>query len=321
MGVKEKFKSVMNVYKQFRKNHHKFRNATVRYYNFWALQKSEDCWFTQFIEHRNINPNKKTINFFSVYGHPLTRFFTSSPKIFFTGENIFSESFTSHNQHNKSYLKGYDLALGFDYLDQENYLRLPLWILYIIPANADLDTIKNLIEKYNDTGFRLSENRKRFCANISRHDKNGIRKNIIELLNSVNDVTCAGSFLQNTDELQSQYNDNKIDFLKNFKFNICPENSNSDGYVTEKLFEAIVSGCIPIYWGSGNNPESNIINQDAVLFYDPKQPELLVKKIETLWQDEKAYEEFCSIKPFKEDAAEIIWKKLNLLEYKFKKII
>lgn len=46
-----------------------------------------------------------------------------------------------------------------------------------------------------------------------------------------------------------RFEGNKIDLLKNFKYNLCYENSIHEGYVTEKLFDAKFAGCIPIYYG------------------------------------------------------------------------
>jgi glycosyltransferase involved in cell wall biosynthesis len=321
MSITSKFKSFYNLYKNLKKDHQKFKDSNIRYYNFWALSKAEDCWFTKFINHRNINIDQKIINFLSVYGSPQTVWFVKRPKIFFSGENIFSKYFPAHNRYIKTYRKDYDLSLGFNYLEDKSYLRLPLWILYIIPPDADFQTIETLINQYNDPQLRLRENRKNFCANISRHDINGMRKSIIELLNPIHTVACAGDFLNNTRDLKEKYNDDKLKYLKTFKLNICPENSNDKGYVTEKLFEAITSGSIPIYWGSDNHPESTIINQEAVLFYDENNPQALFEKVQELYSDEKAYETFCHIKPFKDNAAEEIWEILNALESKIKAIL
>lgn len=321
MNFKSKIKSFLTDLKRFRQDYRKFKFSKIRYYNFWTLSKSEDCWFTQFIEHRNINSDKKIINFFSVYGASQVSFTIKSPKIFFTGENIFNSDYkTPYNKYHRSYLENYNLSLGFNYSSHKKYMRFPLWILYIIPADANFEAIKNLIDQYNNPEFRLNNKRENFCANISRLDNIGIRKKIIDTLNSIQQVKCAGSFMQNTNELQEKYNDNKIEYLKTFKFNICPENSNTKGYVTEKLFEAITSGTIPIYWGSDNNPESTIINQEAVLFFDENNPQKLIDKVSLLSNDEKAYEDFCRIKPFKDNAAEEIWKSLNELSYKLEKI-
>jgi hypothetical protein len=44
----------------------------------------------------------------------------------------------------------------------------------------------------------------------------------------------------------------KLNILKNYQFNICLENTNFDYYCTEKIWDSISSGCLPIYFGQGN---------------------------------------------------------------------
>lgn len=45
--------------------------------------------------------------------------------------------------------------------------------------------------------------------------------------------------------------DSKIKTLSNFKYSICYENICSHkGYITEKIFDCFLAGCIPIYWGA-----------------------------------------------------------------------
>ena len=43
--------------------------------------------------------------------------------------------------------------------------------------------------------------------------------------------------------------DNKSSVIKNSTFNICFENCVYPGYLSEKVFDAILGGAIPIYWG------------------------------------------------------------------------
>ncbi len=55
--------------------------------------------------------------------------------------------------------------------------------------------------------------------------------------------------------------ENKSEFLSQYKFNLCFENSQGYGYVTEKILDAYFSHTIPIYWGSPSvakdfNPKS-----------------------------------------------------------------
>lgn len=45
----------------------------------------------------------------------------------------------------------------------------------------------------------------------------------------------------------------KIETLQHYKFCICYENMrNSQGYITEKIFDVLIAGSIPIYWGAQN---------------------------------------------------------------------
>ena len=43
----------------------------------------------------------------------------------------------------------------------------------------------------------------------------------------------------------------KVEFLKRYRFNLCPENSRSSdgGYTTEKMPQAHLAGAVPVYWG------------------------------------------------------------------------
>jgi hypothetical protein len=73
--------------------------------------------------------------------------------------------------------------------------------------------------------------------------------------------------------------EDKIEVLANFKFCLCFENTSFKGYVTEKLFDCLYSGTIPIYLG---DPEIDLIVPSDV-FID-------VRKFDT-WED---LELFCN---------------------------
>ena len=56
-----------------------------------------------------------------------------------------------------------------------------------------------------------------------------------------------------TSEEDSRFVDrsrSKLEFLKNSNFNLCYENCNADYYVSEKIWEAISAGCLPIYYAN-----------------------------------------------------------------------
>ncbi|HNX75892.1 MAG TPA: glycosyltransferase family 10 [Candidatus Rifleibacterium sp.] len=46
---------------------------------------------------------------------------------------------------------------------------------------------------------------------------------------------------------------NKNETLRDYRFSICYENARDiPGYITEKIFDCLFAGCIPIYWGANN---------------------------------------------------------------------
>lgn len=321
-----KFRSYLRAYLNYLRDKKNNRGSSVSFYNFWPRQqnKAQDTWFSDFVHYYKLDTGGKKINFVSLFGKKESVYFIKHPRIFFTGENIHSTLVNDrYTLINQAYLSKFDLSLGFDYEtieDKVNYMRLPLWILYLIPFDATFEDIRDLIKNLNHPQHRSAVYHTRFGCNISKHDNNGIRRKMITLLSKIDEIKCAGNFMNNTSELRNEFKDNKLHYLRNFKFNICPENSNFPGYVTEKIFESIQAGCIPIYWGSENKPEPEILNPDAILFYCDTREEELFEKIKMLHENISAYEDFIRIPPFREKAAERIWEKLSTLKSKLEKL-
>ena len=55
--------------------------------------------------------------------------------------------------------------------------------------------------------------------------------------------------------------------IAEFRFNLAFENSQSPGYVTEKVYDGLSAGTIPVYWGAPDVdeyvPEGSIIVWDG----------------------------------------------------------
>ena len=61
----------------------------------------------------------------------------------------------------------------------------------------------------------------------------------------------------------------KFDILANYTFNLCLENTIAPFYCTEKIWNAITSGCLPIYYGSGTRiyddfPQNSFLDYSAL---------------------------------------------------------
>ena len=305
----------LSSYKYTFKRH--FNPSRYQYYNWWS-KRPNDFWLSRFIEY-HFAPRIK-VTFFSCFRNkiPIGASFPGI-KIFCSGENLSADlvpdRITSYSNHR---LDEVDLALGFEYKQEANYIRFPLWIWHrdFINPKATLEDIKRKIANINKSETRLNLSRTRFTAQISSHDIGGERMALINLLSPIMTIDCAGKFNRNTDELQTVYDDKKEDFLANYRFCICPENSLGDGYITEKVFESIASGCIPIYWGACL--EEGILNPQAILRYAKGKEKELFEQVQLLWKDENAYKEFAMQPPFLDGAAEKIWEMLENLRKKLK---
>ena len=301
----------------------KFRNNSQRYhhiyfYNWWD-GNIEDVWLYKFIVSRNLNTSRKPINFISVFGDKkIINKIKEGHQIFYTGENIHSQF---HLQYSDYLLnnQNIDLALGFDYFENPRYIRFPLWIQYILPPNA---TDEEIVARCQELRHPDISKKSKFASIIARYDWDGRRKQIYDRLNKVGDISCPSAMFHNDDSLKTIFNDNKIEYLQQFWFNICPENSNSYGYVTEKIFEAIESGCIPIYWGSYNKPEEGILNKDAMILWDMQSDNTEnIKLIQYLIADPNRLKDFCSQPRLMNGAEDIIIETINKLKKKILTII
>lgn len=77
----------------------------------------------------------------------------------------------------------------------------------------------------------------------------------------------------------------KIPYLRHYKFAICYENMTSKTYLTEKIFDILHAGCVPIYWGAQDITQ--LIPQKAyILREDFGSDEELYHYLETMPESE-----------------------------------
>ena len=306
----------------------------ILYYNWWNKQPAEEIWFTTFLRSHGFldrNPKTRFVCFSSLGNLNILRldtlthpFLHNRKRIYFNGENNHHPNFAPY-KHNLLNLNSIDLSLGFDYTDDPRYLRFPLWLLEMFPADSSTEDIKHICDQLSHLQWDISV-RNRFCALVSGNrgpnDPGAQRRTrLVESLNAITPVDCAGKLLHNTDELKTRFNDNKAEFLKQYKFYICPENASVEGYVTEKVFHAIGSGCIPIYWGANDNPEPDVLNYNAILFWNPDgDNSALLRQIKELQTNDSKYREFFEQPRLKDDAWQVVANYLDNLEERLNKL-
>ncbi|WP_233714264.1 glycosyltransferase family 10 domain-containing protein [Helicobacter trogontum] len=169
-------------------------------------------------------------------------------RIFYTAENI-------RPDYNVA-----DYSIDFDYIEfEDRHLRLPymFWGFY--------DRIR---QKEMDNRISLLDKKEKFCSFVvSNKGLTNKRDDFFEALSNYKKVDSGGRWKNNI----GGNIDNKIEWLKSYKFNLCFENSSYPGYLTEKLFDAFLAGCVPIYWGDTSlRNHKNVANNKKDICMDFK---------------------------------------------------
>ena len=143
----------------------------------------------------------------------------------------------------------------------EKHLRLPLWKETIDWSNDGVEREVDAFAKRYGGYYNIDElikpnkisfmNKKREMCMITSH-LNEPRNSIFKKFSQRFKVDGYGSYFNKN--IKDHYSDpiKKIDILKNYAFNLCPENSLYPGYYTEKIPEAFLGGCLPISWADQN---------------------------------------------------------------------
>jgi hypothetical protein len=173
--------------------------------------------------------------------------------------------FYSHENYSFPNIK-YDFSISSHLgLGHETHLRFSLWKELInwnhLGLERKLNTyIKRFDKFYNikdlmsPQGDLFMKKERKICLLSSHLDEP--RKSMFINFSKNFVVDVYGPYF---DKNIKNHNNNplsKIEILKQYAFNLCPENSLYPGYYTEKVPEAFLGKCLPLAWADNN------INQD-----------------------------------------------------------
>lgn len=170
-----------------------------------------------------------------------------------------------------------DYAIGqshINYLDRCFKFPIFLWII---------NDFKDIREKVLKSPIR-----NKFCAAVITNNKttDGFRMKFINELEKYKSIDMGGKYKNNVGGPVK----NKKQFLTSYKFSISIENSEGDGYLTEKIVDSFYSGTIPIFYGDYMldeyiNPKTYILIKGEK---DIKEKIEYIKKIDN---DDKIYKD------------------------------
>jgi hypothetical protein len=209
--------------------------------------------------------------------------------ILYKFNNTINIAFFTENQLPDLNFADYAVGLGhINHLDR--FFTFP-YIVYDMNlrniTSRDIDTIRNNVLKF--------EKREKFCAVLITNPV-GFRLYFLNELNKYKKIDMAGRFHNNV----GGYVSDKVKFLKKYKFSIAMENSEADGYASEKIIDSFLAGTIPIYYGDYMVDEY-INPKSYILIKNEKDLENKINYIIQIDNDDNLYRKIMKEKVFIDD--------------------
>jgi len=283
---------------------------TVNFNGFWSgfLEKTNaiHCGFfidlLQNIFNKNIKiqqHNNADILFETIFEKSIIKNGLWKYKFLFSGESRLPND-----------IQQYDIVLCGK-KNTKNIINVPLFIPYLYCNN-----IKNKLKIKIDSNFKKVDIP---IASIISNNNSSDRNNLLFSLMQHFPIVNFGKFMNNVNGLiPYEYNTNEfINILKQFLFIISFENSIDETYITEKIFHSLLSGSIPIYYGTNNI--TDYINKERILIIENTSQENIIKiinKIQYLINNKDKYEEIINKPIFTENSRyikDIIYDSKNKL--------
>jgi hypothetical protein len=206
-----------------------------------------------------------------LHGHNVNKqnLMHDSINIWYTSENIrppLSEEFDLFLSHD------------MDWYDGRN-LYLPIWATRIGKDLSGSKAVQNMMFSQRKPS---DSDRKGVCAVISNPEP--IRMAFIKEAQKHFDVDVFGAFGMPIHD--------KDKVLREYKFNICFENDEFPGYVTEKPFEAWINGCIPVWRGIDGG---SYLNEDAIINVTKDGFSRAIERIHSILNDDYEFKRITAL--------------------------
>jgi GR25 family glycosyltransferase involved in LPS biosynthesis len=213
------------------------------------------------------------------------------PKVYFSAEN-----------QNVSHWKvpedsSFQLYVTSSREEDSNHIRIPVWATFIDWYTSSTEFPKQSNDNPIRIPFYFTMNshkvpfdvRNEFCGFVVSNPICEFRNHTFFAVNEYKKVNSGGSLYNNIgSQLHLKYpgggsgDISKYDFFTKHKFTISFENSQSSGYITEKVLHSKIAGCVPIYWGDKDTTSDFVPNSfiNVSNIQDPNMIVQIIKKLE-----------------------------------------
>lgn len=178
-------------------------------------------------------------------------------------ENPDSYPHWMHNLHSAASKEARQHHLAYGLVPEHNDFAINS-----IPPEVDLYALQQVAWSFETRDFIAC-----FISDSARKERNEYISALAKSLSTRNlQVHFYGRFMHNKDEPQggdySSRFGRKIAVLRKYRFTLAFENTRRPYYITEKAFNALQAGSLPVYWGSSNMadfmPERSFIDANSM---------------------------------------------------------
>ena len=200
-----------------------------------------------------------------------------------------------------------DFFIGFEYSADHRVLRYPLYVEY----RDDLFNEEFLEKPLTESEAReIVQSKSKFCCFVVSNGNCKFRNEFFVKLNKFRPVDSGGSHLNNLGFRV----ENKIEFMKDYRFIIAFENTSYPGYTTEKILQPFYSRTVPIYWGSPKVDDE--FNPNAFIWVrSPEDCDAAIDRVLTLADDDQAYQAMLQQSPFYERRRSLYYSEERIVAF------
>jgi hypothetical protein len=231
-------------------------SLNIHYHWFWPGFEKEFIpeFFNNIFQNVEYAKNKE-IHIYSVFNQSNQKEIEKNPNkliVLYSGE-------PKHHQFPYN-VDSYDICLIMEDSDPtKRIVTLPLFCFYLYIYNRWPICMKS--REYTE--------KSKFCCQVVSNPGCEMRNKMFLILNQIKRVDSCGRAYNNCEILSHPFGSKGfLEFLNQYKFMLCFENSSSPNYLTEKLLNAWLGNTIPIYWGAANavkwlNPKAFLYLEDT----------------------------------------------------------
>lgn len=280
--------------------------------HFWGLFDIQNNLFTYALSQKydlEITPDDPDI----VISGNFTERYQNAKMVYFSGEPFYNIGVN-------------DYALTSFYIDEPNFYRLPLFLLYAYDyyKYKFTSSYDEILYKKIYLDLSILDYKEKFCSYVARGSGHPecIRTSFFNELSEYKKVDAMGDHLNNSPHIPGESGTifgsiNKCNFLKPYKFSMAFENSSNYngkiGYTTEKIYEPMMAFSIPIYWGN-SEIHKDFNTNSFINWHDYGSNQKVIERIIEIDNDDDLYMDYMKEKYSNSDELFKIDYLINIFE-------